>query len=71
VAGKKIPRVGKYPSSKRAEVDFEVLRRGSWERSGLGAHTGSRAVVAHAFNPSTWKAEAGGFLSSRPAWATK
>jgi hypothetical protein len=26
-------------------------------------------VVAHPFNPSTW--EAGGFLSSRPAWSTK
>jgi hypothetical protein len=24
--------------------------------------------VAHAFNPSTWEAEAGRFLSSRPAW---
>jgi hypothetical protein len=30
-----------------------------------------RAVVAHAFNPSTWEAEAGGFLSSRPAWSTE
>jgi hypothetical protein len=29
-----------------------------------------RAVVAHAFNPSTWEAEADGFLSSRPAWST-
>jgi hypothetical protein len=30
-------------------------------------------VVANAFNPSTWEAEAeaGGFLSSRPAWSTK
>ena len=28
-------------------------------------------VVAHAFNPSTWEAEAGGFPSSRPAWSTK
>jgi hypothetical protein len=28
-------------------------------------------VVAHAFNPSTREAEAGGFLSSRPAWSTK
>jgi hypothetical protein len=28
-------------------------------------------VVAHAFNPSTWEAEAGGFLSSRPAWSKK
>jgi hypothetical protein len=26
---------------------------------------------AHAFNPSTWEAEAGGFLSSRPAWFCK
>jgi hypothetical protein len=25
----------------------------------------------HAFNSSTWKAEAGGFLSSRPAWSTE
>jgi hypothetical protein len=30
----------------------------------------SRAVATHAFNPSTWEAEAGGFLSSRPAWST-
>jgi hypothetical protein len=28
-------------------------------------------VVEHAFNPSTWEAEAGRFLSSRPAWSTK
>jgi hypothetical protein len=28
-------------------------------------------VVAHAFNPSTGEAEAGEFLSSRPAWSTK
>jgi hypothetical protein len=28
-------------------------------------------VVAYAFNPSTREAEAGGFLSSRPAWSAK
>jgi hypothetical protein len=28
-------------------------------------------VVVHAFNPSTQDAEAGGFLSLRPAWSTK
>jgi major histocompatibility complex class I len=28
-------------------------------------------VVAHTFNPSTWEAEAGGFLSSRPVWSTE
>jgi hypothetical protein len=27
--------------------------------------------VAHVFNPSTQEAEAGGFLSSRPAWSTE
>jgi hypothetical protein len=27
--------------------------------------------MACSFNPSTWEAEAGGFLSSRPAWSTK
>jgi tellurite resistance protein TehA-like permease len=28
-------------------------------------------VVAHTFNPTTWEAEAGRFLSSRPAWSTE
>jgi hypothetical protein len=28
-------------------------------------------VVARAFNPSTREAEAGGFLSLRPAWSTE
>jgi hypothetical protein len=31
----------------------------------------SQAVVADAFNPSTFEAEAGGFLSLRPALSTK
>jgi hypothetical protein len=31
----------------------------------------SPAVVAQVFNPSTWEAEAGKFLSSRPAWSTE
>ena len=29
------------------------------------------AVVAQTFSPSTWEVEAGGFLSSRPAWSTE
>jgi hypothetical protein len=34
--------------------------------------TGERpGVVAHTFNPCTWEAEAGGFLSLRPSWSTK
>jgi hypothetical protein len=31
----------------------------------------SQVVMAHAFNPSTWEADAGGFLSSRPPWSKK
>jgi hypothetical protein len=33
----------------------------------------SEVMVAHTFNISTWEAEAeaGGFLSSRPAWSTE
>jgi hypothetical protein len=28
-------------------------------------------VMVHAFNPSTWEAEAGEFQSSKPAWSTE
>ena len=31
----------------------------------------SRALVAHAFNNSTWKAEAARFVSSKPAWTSQ
>jgi hypothetical protein len=31
----------------------------------------SPVVVAHTFNPCTWEEEAGGSLSSRPAWPTE
>jgi hypothetical protein len=31
----------------------------------------SQAVLAQAFNPSTWEAEASWFLISRPAWSTE
>jgi hypothetical protein len=30
-----------------------------------------QAVVVHAFNPSTWEAKTGRFLSLRPAWSTE
>ena len=32
---------------------------------------GEAGHVAYAFNPSTWEAEAGEFLSLRPAWSTE
>jgi hypothetical protein len=45
-----------HTQNTETEIQKEILRLG---------------VVAHAFNPSTWEAEAGGFLSLRPAWSTK
>jgi hypothetical protein len=45
-----------------------TARAPQWE---LVSKQKSQAVVAHAFNPSTWEAEPGGFLSSRPAWSTE
>jgi hypothetical protein len=38
-----------------------------WSLGHFKNHSSSQAVVAHAFNPSTWEAEAGEFLSSKPA----
>jgi hypothetical protein len=45
----------------RLAGDISELKNGKWRR----------AVVVHAFNPSTWEAEAGRFLSSMPAWSSK
>ena len=48
--------------------------RGEYDQKYLGCMfkiSREPGVVAHAFSPSTWEAEADGFLSSRPAWSTK
>ena len=42
-----------------------------WGRCGVSKVTRKPCVVAHTFNPSTQEAEAGVFLSSRPAWSTE
>ena len=42
----------------------------SWSSCGkLFKSNSGLAVVAYSFNPSTWEAEAGRFLSSQPAWS--
>jgi hypothetical protein len=46
--------------------NYEKLKDNPTQKYILG-----RAVVAHAFNPSTWEAEVGGFLSSKPTWSTE
>jgi hypothetical protein len=50
------------------ELSYRLRKKGEAQKNNLLEK--SRVVVAHAFNPSTWEAEAGGFLSSRPAWST-
>jgi hypothetical protein len=42
-----------------------------WEIHHVLKYKDVPGMVAYTFNPSTWEAEAGGFLSSRPAWSTK
>jgi hypothetical protein len=49
--------------TKRQKTNKQTNTQGNWYTE--------RGMVAHAFNPSTWEAEAGGFLSSRPAWSTE
>ena len=42
-------------------------KRENWIRERIRTGKGKMVVVVHTFNPSTWEAEAGRFLSSRPA----
>jgi hypothetical protein len=56
------------PSSGVSEVSYSVL---TYNKINISKKAKQLGVVAHAFNPSTWEAEAGGFLSSRPAWSTE
>ena len=59
--GNQFEMIDKYPASPFFWVQHQVFKNlhRSW------------AVVVHAFNPSTWWAEAGGFLSSRPPLSTE
>ena len=55
--------VTSYPTSLLSEIQDS-------ERPCLKDNVG-QVVVAHSSNPSTWEAEAGGFLSLRPDWSTE
>jgi hypothetical protein len=46
-----------------ADEEIEIIKKNQTKSC--------QAVVAHAFNGSTWETEEGGFLSSRPAWSTE
>jgi hypothetical protein len=56
------------------DLDTEYQTQVLWMSCAMNCNQSFKTqpgVVAHAFNPSTREAEAGGFLSSRPAWSTK
>jgi major histocompatibility complex class I len=55
---------------RKITINKKIWRGAGEMAQQLRALTG-RVVVAHPFNPSTQEAEAGGFLSSRPAWSTE
>ena len=62
-------------STRKANLTVYTTHRVMYHHS-IASTTGikaqeSWAVVAHAFNPSTWEAEEGEFLSSRPACSTE
>jgi hypothetical protein len=51
-------------------VSYHMEKDNRWDAH-LKTNMMEPGVVAHAFNLSTWEAEAGRFLSLRPAWSTK
>jgi hypothetical protein len=58
------------------DVSIKSLPSGHRELSRKGDRKSAKgrehqALVVHSFNPSTWEAETGGFLSSRPDLSTK
>jgi hypothetical protein len=55
------------PSTSLAGAKLEIFENCSRVQD----HPAEPGVVAHTFNPSTREAEAGGSLSSRPAWSTE
>ena len=62
----------KYSSVQKPRKAFVACLSPPWISKCLKTKTVAVwGMVAHAFNPSTWEAEAGGFLSSRPAWSTE
>jgi hypothetical protein len=59
------------PSSGVSKYSYSILTYIKQINKSLKKKKKEPGVVAHAFNPSTWEAEAGGFMSSRPVWSTK
>jgi hypothetical protein len=55
----------------KAELKSKGYPKTKQNKTKQNKTTKEQGVVAHTFNPSTWEAKAGEFLSSRPAWSTE
>jgi hypothetical protein len=62
------PHPGKK-GGREGEKERKKGRKKERKKKKEGRREEKPSVVAHAFNPSTQEAEAGEFLSSRPAWS--
>jgi hypothetical protein len=63
-----------YTTNSSSTLVMSTVLRGLLKSNFFSLHQESsscQAVMSHVFNHSTWEAEAGGFLSSRPAWSTE
>ncbi|KRX29526.1 hypothetical protein T09_8527 [Trichinella sp. T9] len=54
-----------------AKILDMILANRTQEDIKVTIHYDKPGMVAHTFNHSTWEAEAGKFLSLRPAWCTE
>jgi hypothetical protein len=63
--------LGRNSTVKKKPLDPASALEGACWVPGRTTFYDQQEVVAHTFNPSTWEAEAGRFLSSRPAWFTQ
>jgi hypothetical protein len=67
--GLKLVKDTTFPNVEKPCLRKKIIKRNMY-CSALRNYLPSWAVMAYSFNPNTWEAEAGIFLSSRPASST-
>jgi hypothetical protein len=70
-AWKSTKEIKEYFNNAEKKTAHGLLRSELKKKKKRKKESKSQAMVAHAFNPNSWEAEAGRFLGSRPAWSTE